>query len=80
MQILISNAPVSDLTDPQEITRTWGIVFEEFEKYYTPIIADRQKCPRADLASIIANGKIDGGADGASRAHLLFRDRVNRRA
>lgn len=53
--------PGSDLTDPQEITRTWGIVFEEFEKYYTPIIADRQKCPRADLASVIANGKIDGG-------------------
>lgn len=53
--------PGSDLTDPQEITRTWGIVFEEFEKYYTPIVADRQKCPRADLASVIANGKIDGG-------------------
>ncbi len=53
--------PGSDLTDPQEITRTWGIVFEEFEKYYTPIIADRQKCPRHDLASVIANGKIDGG-------------------
>ncbi len=53
--------PGSDLTDPQEITRTWGIVFEEFEKYYTPIIADRQRCPRHDLASVIANGKIDGG-------------------
>ncbi len=36
-------------------------MFEEFEKYYTPIVADRQKCPRADLASVIANGKIDGG-------------------
>jgi cytochrome P450 len=53
--------PGSDLTDPSEITRTWGIVFEEFEKYYTPVIADRQKCPRADLASVLANGKIDGG-------------------
>jgi cytochrome P450 len=53
--------PGSDLTDPSEITRTWGIVFDEFEKYYTPVIADRQKCPRADLASVIANGKIDGG-------------------
>ena len=53
--------PGSDLTEPSEITRTWGIVFEEFEKYYTPVIADRQKCPRADLASVIANGKIDGG-------------------
>jgi len=53
--------PGSDLTDPAEITRTWGIVFDEFEKYYTPVIADRQRCPRHDLASVIANGKIDGG-------------------
>jgi len=53
--------PGTDLTDPAEITRTWGIVFEEFEKFYTPMIADRQRCPRADLASVIANGKIDGG-------------------
>lgn len=53
--------PGSDLTDPAEITKTWGIVFDEFEKYYTPVIADRQQCPRHDLASVIANGKIDGG-------------------
>ena len=53
--------PGSDVTDPAEITKTWGIVFEEFEKYYTPVIADRQRCPRHDLASVIANGKIDGG-------------------
>ena len=53
--------PGSDPTDPEEITRTWNIVFEGFEQYYTPVIADRQRCPRDDLASIIANGKIDGG-------------------
>lgn len=53
--------PGSDLTDPAEVTRTWSIVFEEFEKYYTPVIADRQRCPRHDLASVIANGRIDGG-------------------
>ena len=53
--------PGSDLTDPAEITKTWGIVFDEFEKYYTPVIANRQKCPMADLASVLANGKVDGG-------------------
>lgn len=53
--------PGSDLSDPAEITKTWNIVFEEFEKYYTPVIADRQRCPRHDLATVIANGKIDGG-------------------
>ena len=52
--------PGSDLTDPQEITGTWGIVFDEFEKYYTPVIADRRACPRHDLASVLANGQVDG--------------------
>lgn len=27
--------PGSDVADPAEVTKTWGIVFEEFEKYYT---------------------------------------------
>ncbi len=53
--------PGSNITDPEEITRTWSIVFDEFEKYYSPIIADRQQCPRADIASVIANGTVDGG-------------------
>ena len=52
--------PGSDPTNPQEITETWNIVFKEFEKYYTPVIADRRGCPRSDLASIIANGTIEG--------------------
>ena len=52
--------PGSDLSDPQEITKTWGIVFDEFEKYYMPVIADRRACPRHDLSSVIANGVVDG--------------------
>jgi len=52
--------PGSDPNDPVEITRTWNIVFDEFKNYYTPIIADRRKCPRSDLASLIANGKVFG--------------------
>lgn len=53
--------PGSDLSNPEEITKTWNIVFNEFKKYYEPVIADRQRCPRHDIASVIANGKIDGG-------------------
>lgn len=53
--------PGSDLSDPAEITKTWGIVFKDFEDYFTPVVADRQRCPRSDLASVIANGKVDGG-------------------
>ncbi|MCC6919380.1 MAG: cytochrome P450 [Alphaproteobacteria bacterium] len=52
--------PGSDPTDPIEITRTWNIVFDEFKTYYTPLIQDRRKCPRDDLASLIANGKVFG--------------------
>jgi hypothetical protein len=53
--------PGSDPTNPEEITKTWNIVFNEFKKYYDPVIADRQRCPRHDIASVIANGKIDDG-------------------
>ncbi|MFZ5744581.1 MAG: cytochrome P450 [Pseudomonadota bacterium] len=52
--------PGSDLTDPEEISKTFQIVFDEFTNYYTPLIADRQRCPRADIASVIANGTVDG--------------------
>ena len=52
--------PGSDLSDPQEITRTWREVFEEFKEYYDPVIADRRACPRGDIASLIANGKVNG--------------------
>lgn len=54
--------PGSDLTNPQEITRTWNIVFSEFKDYYMPLIEARRREPTADLASLIANGKIFGEA------------------
>ena len=52
--------PGSDLSNPDEITKTWNIVFNEFKDYYSPIIADRRASPRADIASLIANGKVFG--------------------
>lgn len=52
--------PGSDLTNPDEITKTWNIVFNEFKDYYSPIIADRRKAPKPDIASLIANGRIFG--------------------
>ena len=53
--------PGSDLSDPQEITRTWDIVFNRFKEYYTPIIEDRRRNPKNDVASLLANGKVFGG-------------------
>jgi len=52
--------PGSDPTNPAEITETWNIVFNEFKRYYEPIITDRRACPREDIASLIANGKVFG--------------------
>jgi cytochrome P450 len=52
--------PGSDTSDPAEITKTWNIVFNEFAQYYAPIIQDRRTCPRSDIASLIANGKVNG--------------------
>lgn len=52
--------PGADPTNPAEIIKTWDIVYKEFLEYYTPLINDRRACPRDDLASIIANGKING--------------------
>jgi hypothetical protein len=40
--------------------RTWQIVYDEIKAYYDPVIADRQAHPRQDVASLIANGKING--------------------
>ena len=52
--------PGADPTNPTEITETWNIVFNSFKDYFDPIIADRRSCPREDLASLIANGKVFG--------------------
>ncbi len=53
--------PGSDVTNPEEITKTWNIVFNAFRDYYLPVVADRRVSPREDIATLIANGRIDGG-------------------
>ncbi|MBI5619264.1 MAG: cytochrome P450 [Gammaproteobacteria bacterium] len=52
--------PGSVLTNPEHQIATWQIVYEEFKDYYGKVIADRQACPRSDLASIISNGMVNG--------------------
>jgi cytochrome P450 len=52
--------PGADLTNPAEQTETWNQVYKQFKEYYEPIIEDRQRCPREDLATLISHGKIDG--------------------
>lgn len=52
--------PGADPTNPQEIVKTWKIVYESFRDYYLPMVAARRQKPTEDLISVIANGLIDG--------------------
>ena len=44
----------------------------EFTDYFLKVIADRRRQPRDDLASVIANGSIDGGPLGELEAVSYF--------
>jgi cytochrome P450 len=52
--------PGADITDPREIVRTWEIVYSEWRDYFMDVVAERRACPRSDLATLIANGKVNG--------------------
>lgn len=52
--------PGADISDPAEVTRTWSIVYREWNDYFSKIASDRRACPREDLASVIANANIRG--------------------
>jgi len=52
--------PGADLADPAEHINTWNIVYNEFKDYFEGVIADRRACPRPDVASLIANGQVNG--------------------
>ena len=54
--------PGTDPTDPEQQVRTWKLVFEEFSEYYLELVRQRREDPKDDIASMIANGKIDGAA------------------
>jgi cytochrome P450 len=51
--------PGSDPSDPEEAAKTFTLVFDEFEKLFLPMVDDRRRCPRDDVATLIANGTVD---------------------
>lgn len=51
--------PGSDPSDPEQQAKSWKIIFDEFSDYYLELVRDRRANPRDDLASILANAKID---------------------
>lgn len=52
--------PGADLSDPTEIIRTWDIVYNEWKDYFLKVVENRRTCPQSDIASVIANSKING--------------------
>lgn len=64
--------PGSDPSDPEQQVRTWKLVFDEFDEYYTRLIEERRRAPRDDLATLIANAEIDGGPMDHGRAISYF--------
>jgi cytochrome P450 len=60
---------MGDATDP--LARATESMFR-FVAYFNELTADRQACPRDDLASVIANGQIDGCPLGADERFWLY--------
>ncbi len=54
--------------DPKEALAALSGTVAEFVEYFTAVTEDRRKTPRADIASVIANGKINGEALGIFEA------------
>ncbi len=58
--------------DPKEALAALSSTVAEFIEYFSAVTDDRRKTPRADIASVIANGKIDGEALGVLEAMSYY--------
>ena len=64
--------PGTDATHPEQQPRTWKVVFDEFDGYFSELIAQRRREPLDDLATILANTQIEGAPMEHSRAISYF--------
>lgn len=64
--------PGTDPSHPEQQPRTWKIVFDEFDEYFSALIAARRREPRDDLATLLANAEVNGAAMEHSRAISYF--------
>lgn len=58
--------------DPKEALAALSGTVAEFIEYFSAVTEDRRKNPRADIASVIANGKIDGEPLGVLEAMSYY--------
>lgn len=64
--------PGTDPAHPEQQPRTWKIVLDEFDAYFSELIAARRREPREDLATLIATARIAGEPMAHSRAISYF--------
>ncbi|MEQ8663278.1 MAG: cytochrome P450, partial [Gammaproteobacteria bacterium] len=64
--------PGTDPAHPEQQPKTWKIVFDEFDAYFSALSEERRRAPRADLASLIATADIDGEPMEHTRAISYF--------
>ncbi len=63
----MNTAGHNDLSEEQRVQATAAVAQEVFA-YFNALTAERRKQPREDLASVIANGVVDGGPIGEVEA------------
>lgn len=66
--------PDSNPEDPEQVVKTWRMVLKFYEEYAEKITSERRSCPRDDVATILANAKIDGCpmSNGALASYFLI--------
>ena len=64
--------PGTDAAHPEQQPRTWKIVFDEFDAYFSALMDERRRAPRDDLATLLANAEVDGAPMEHSRAISYF--------
>jgi len=64
--------PGTDPAHPEQQPKTWKIVFDEFDEYFSALIEQRRREPRDDLATLIANAQIGGAPMEHTRAISYF--------
>ena len=62
----------ADPVHPEQQPRTWQIVFDEFDSYFTELMAQRRREPHHDLATLLTNAEVDGAPMERSRAISYF--------
>ncbi|MEO0961411.1 MAG: cytochrome P450 [Pseudomonadota bacterium] len=66
------NRTGKERSDPKEALAALSGTVAEFIEYFSAVTEDRRKTPRADIASVIANGKIEGEALGVLEAMSYY--------